>query len=107
MLQDTAPTLRARARRAFDWAFRSRETGKVAIVQLPNTPLALFLLLRGAELLLSPSGTVGSVLHWTGTLALAWWAVDEVARGVCPFRRALGGAVLALLLVSVVTALVT
>lgn len=80
--------------RGLDWFFRSRETGKVVIVQVPNLPLALFLLLRGAQALLSPDGAVGSALHWTGTAALLWWSVDELLRGVNPFRRLLGAATL-------------
>lgn len=80
--------------RGFDWAFRSRETGRVAIVQLPNVSLALFLVLRGAQALLSPHGTLGSVLDWAGTAALTWWSVDELVRGVNPFRRLLGAVVL-------------
>jgi len=30
-------------------------------------------------------------------MALAWWAVDEVVRGVNPWRRCLGAGVLAFL----------
>lgn len=80
--------------------FRNPETGKVVVVQVPNLPLALFLVARGLEWLLSPHGAVHAVLHWGGTAALVWWAVDEVARGSSPFRRVLGGVVLVLLAVS-------
>jgi hypothetical protein len=48
---------------------------------------------------------VADVLHWGGTAALTWWAVDEVIRGSSPFRRALGGLVLAYLVVSTALAL--
>jgi hypothetical protein len=37
-----------------------------------------------------------------GTVALLAWSVDEVLRGVNPFRRILGGVVLAGLVVSFV-----
>jgi hypothetical protein len=30
------------------------------------------------------------VIDWIGVAALAWWAVDEVLRGVNPWRRFLG-----------------
>ncbi|HUR14345.1 MAG TPA: hypothetical protein VM097_07615 [Mycobacteriales bacterium] len=96
------PDSRRRWRQGFDWAFRSRETGAVAIVQVPNLPLVLFLLLRTAQALLSPSGAVGDALHWAGTAALVWWAVDEVLRGVSPFRRALGAVTLGVVLLGAI-----
>ena len=93
------------ARHGVDRFFRNPETGRVVVVQVPNLPLILFLVLRGIELLLSPHGTVNDVLHWGGTAALTWWAVDEVARGSSPFRRVLGALVLVYVVVSVVTGL--
>jgi hypothetical protein len=57
-------------RHGVDRFFRNPETGKVAVVQLPNLPLVLFLLLRSIELVLSPEGWVADVLHWGGTAAL-------------------------------------
>jgi hypothetical protein len=42
----------------------------------------------------NPSGTAGTVLTVVQTGALAIWAVDELARGVNPFRRMLGAAFL-------------
>jgi len=51
--------------------FRNPQTGEVVIVQRPNVPLKV---------------AFG---------ALAWWAVLEVKDGESPFRRALGGVVLA------------
>ncbi|MCW2599675.1 MAG: conserved rane protein of unknown function [Frankiales bacterium] len=85
--------------RSFDWTFRSRATGRITIAQAPNVSLVLFLVLRFAQALAAPSSTVHDVLHWAGDAALAWWALHEVLVGVNPFRRLLGGAVLAYLLV--------
>jgi hypothetical protein len=34
-------------------------------------------------------------VYWTGRAAIGWWGLDEIIRGVNPFRRALGVAVLA------------
>ncbi len=96
----THQTIGSRVSSGADWMFRSRESGKLAIAQLPNLPLTLFLVLRLAQAVSSPRGTTESVLHWAGTAALVWWAVDELARGVSPFRRLLGGGVLAWLVVS-------
>jgi hypothetical protein len=87
-------------RHGVDRFFRNPETGKVAVVQVPNLPLVLFLALRGLQLVLSPDGWVADALHWGGTAALTWWSVDEVARGASPFRRVLGALVLAYVVVS-------
>jgi hypothetical protein len=86
---------RSTPRKMFDWLFRDRQTGKVVIAQLPNLPLSLFLIAAGIRWLLHPAGTVGTIVSVVATTALAWWSVDEVARGVNPFRRALGAVVLA------------
>jgi hypothetical protein len=81
-------------RRVFDWLFRDRTTCKVVIAQWPNVPLWIFIAAAAVRGVLHPAGTVGTVVSAIATLALTWWAVDEVARGVNPFRRALGAVVL-------------
>src|SRR5690349_18409746 len=91
--------------RGVDRFFRNPDTGEVAVVQVPNLPLVLFLVLRGVELLLSPHGWVADALHWGGTAALTWWSVDEVLRGSSPFRRVLGALVLGYVVVSVLAGL--
>jgi hypothetical protein len=87
-------------RHGVDRFFRNPDTGRLAVAQVPNLPLVLFLVLRGIELVLSPDGWVADALHWGGTAALTWWSVDEVARGSSPFRRVLGAVVLAYVVVS-------
>lgn len=87
-----------RLRRAIDWAFRDRTTGEIIIAQRPNPPLWLFLALTALAwladaLVASPSAVVGW-LRTAAHLALAWWAVDEILRGVNPWRRFLGVAAL-------------
>ena len=82
-----------------DWLFRNRHTGRITIAQFPNLPLAVFLVCTAIRVLLSPAGTAGTVVMVVGTAGLLWWAVDEVARGVNPWRRILGGAVLVATLV--------
>lgn len=69
----------------------------MTIGQLPNLSLSLFLGLRIAQAIFSPAGTAASALHWAGSAALAWWAIDELLRGVNPFRRLLGAGALVLL----------
>jgi hypothetical protein len=82
-----------RLRRAFDWLFRDRRTGRVVVAQLPNVPLAVFLVAAAVRRFLRPDGTVGTVVAVVATGALLWWAADEVVRGVNPFRRLLGALV--------------
>jgi hypothetical protein len=78
-----------------DWLFRSRETNRITIVQFPNIALGLFLAAGLLHLLLDPTGNVRVALRTIGAGGLIWWAVDELLRGVNPWRRLLGGAVLA------------
>jgi hypothetical protein len=80
---------------AFDWLFRDRRTGKIVIAQWPNVALAIFLIAAVIRAVVDPAGTAGTIVSAVAALALAWWAVDEVVRGVNPFRRALGAVVLA------------
>jgi hypothetical protein len=81
-------------RRVVDWMFRDRTTGRIVVMQWPNLPLGLYLVATILRVVLHPHGTVAGVLAVVGTTALAWWAVDEVLRGVNPFRRGLGAVVL-------------
>ena len=81
-------------RRSVDWLFRSRKTGKITIAQWPNIALVLFAGLRVAQALVSPHGTAHDVVLWSAMAALAWWGLDELLRGVNPFRRILGAAAL-------------
>jgi hypothetical protein len=81
-------------RRAFDWLFRDRETGRIVVAQWPNLPLGLFLAATLVRVVVHPHGAVAGALTVVGTTALLWWAVDEVVRGVNPFRRGLGAVVL-------------
>src|SRR3954452_7768404 len=88
--------------RALDWLLCDRRTGRRTIGQRPNLPLLLFVLCRLVALPLS--GRVGELVGWLGSAALAWWAADEIARGVNPFRRMLGAVVLLVLVVRTVSA---
>jgi hypothetical protein len=78
-------------RRTFDWFFRDRKAGRITVAQFPNIALGVFL----------AASVLGWLVHGNDTLrviaagALIWWAADEIIRGVNPWRRLLGGAVLA------------
>jgi len=86
-----------------DWLFRDRRTGRITIAQVPNAPLIVFLVAVGVRWIFHPSGTVGTVVGVTGTLALVVWAGDEILRGVNPWRRLLGGVVLAVTVGGILT----
>lgn len=96
---------RADHRGFLDWMFRSRKNGRITLVQLPNWPLGVWLLASAVMWLVHPKGRVGGSLFVLASAALALWAGDEVLRGVNPFRRLMGSAVLAWLVFSLVTRL--
>ncbi len=81
-----------------DWLFRDRSTGKLVIGQRPNVPLTLWLGCVVVRWLAQPAGRWSTALNVVGVIALVIWAGDEVARGVNPWRRALGAGVLVALL---------
>lgn len=78
-----------------DWLFRDRRTGRITVAQFPNPALWLFLAASLLGWLLAPSGDLRTGLRVLATGALMWWAIDEIVRGANPWRRLLGGAVLA------------
>ena len=84
------------------WLFRNRETGRVTIAQTPNLSMGIFLVCTVVLRLFDPAGDVRSVLVAVGTAALVWWAVDEIVRGVNPWRRGLGTVVLVATLVGLI-----
>lgn len=77
-----------------DWLFRDRRTGGITIAQFPNPPLIVFLVAAAVRLVADPLGTVGDVVWVVGFVALLVWALDEIVRGVNPWRRILGTVVL-------------
>jgi len=82
-------------RRPIDWLFRNRTTGQITVGQFPNPALWLFLAATAARWALPSGGWADTALGDVATLALLWWAADEVLRGVNPWRRLLGAVVLA------------
>ena len=86
-------------RSAHDWLFRNRQTNEITIAQFPNVALWTFLVTVVLRGVLHTDGTPHRAVSWIGVAALAWWAVDEVLRGVNPWRRllGLGGCVFAVL----------
>lgn len=76
-----------------DWMFRSRDTGRITLGQLPNLEQRIF---SGATLVgvLLPKSKLRTGVGVVAVLALLVWATDEIARGVNPFRRIMGGVAL-------------
>ena len=77
-------------RSPFDWLFRNRRTNEITIAQFPNVALWIFFAAVALRWVFARDGTPYRVVSWIGVAALAWWAVDEVVRGVNPWRRLLG-----------------
>jgi hypothetical protein len=80
--------------RAVNWLFRNRRTGRITVAQWPNIPLWGFLLGSLVLRFLHPSGSVEAALRIGAVSCLLIWAADELIRGVNPFRRFLGVAVM-------------
>jgi len=76
-------------RSPFDWLFRNRQTNEITIAQFPNVALWTFLVTVVLRWFV-PAGAVRTGISWIGVVALSWWAVDELLRGVNPWRRLLG-----------------
>jgi hypothetical protein len=79
---------------AVDWLFRNRHTGRITIAQWPNLSLGVWIAATVADRLTDPRGGARTTLELLSTGALLWWAGDEIVRGVNPWRRILGAAVL-------------
>ena len=76
-----------------DWLFRDRATGRIVVAQRPNLSFGIFLVAAIVRRFADPAGTAGTIVSAIATIALLWWAADEVVRGVNPFRRILGAVV--------------
>jgi len=81
-------------KRVFRWWFENRETGEITIAQFPNLSLGVFIVAWAAQRVFEPTGLAGDALSAAGHGALIWWSVDELIRGVNPWRRMLGATML-------------
>lgn len=89
-----------RLRRVARWLFVNRQNGQITVAQRPNASLCVFIVCWAVSFIFSPSGRPGEVVRVLATGALVWWSSDELVRGVNPFRRVLGLAVLVSAIVS-------
>jgi hypothetical protein len=81
-------------RRTARWLFLNRRTGQITIAQWPNVSLSVFLVATIVMRIFHPAGITEAALRWLALVGLSVWGLDEVVRGVNPFRRGLGLAVL-------------
>ncbi len=87
-------------RRAFDWVFQSRIDGQIVIVQRPNLSLWILVVASVVRAFVDAATQPATGARVVATFAIVWWAADELARGVNPWRRFLGTTVLALQIVA-------
>ena len=78
---------------SYRWWFENRQTGEITIGQFPNWPMWG----AGAAWIVRALSTNGSTVHDVAGVAMSglwlYWGADEVVRGVNPWRRVLGTAV--------------
>jgi hypothetical protein len=80
--------------RFLQWFFRDRKTGEITIAQTPNLVLWVVIVAGVLRWVWPSPGTPAIALDIVFRGGLAVWAIDEIVRGVNPWRRCLGGAVL-------------
>jgi hypothetical protein len=74
----------------FNWCFRNRQTNQITIGQFPNVALWIFFVTVVLRWIVPTGAAARPYIDWVSLGALAWWALDEVVRGVNPWRRILG-----------------
>ena len=87
-----------RVRSIYTALFKDKD-GKIVIAQFPNAPLLLWLATILISQFVENQNTL-TILSIIGTIALAVWAILEIYSGVNLFRKILGTAVLAYIIVS-------
>jgi hypothetical protein len=71
------------------------------VAQVPNLALVVFLLAAAAGRLLDGHHQAAGVLSDVASGAIVFWSLDEIVRGVNPWRRVLGIVVLTASVVSI------
>jgi hypothetical protein len=90
-------------RQILEWFFRNRETRDITIAQWPNLVLWI-VIVAGVLLWIWPAAgeiSVASKVVFNGGLLI--WAADEMVRGVNPWRRCLGAAVVVYVIVTLLS----
>ena len=76
------------------WFFRNRKTGDITIAQAPNFVLWIVIVAAVLRRVWHPPGTAAIALDVAFKGGLIVWSLDEIFRGVNPWRRCLGAGVL-------------
>ena len=76
------------------WFFRNRKTGDITIAQAPNFVLWMVIVAAVLRWAWHPPGSAATALDVVFKGGLIVWSLDEIFRGVNPWRRCLGGGVL-------------
>ena len=97
-------TRRAARHPWIEWCFRDRKTGHIVIGQFPNATLGVWVVATALHQIFRQVARI-DLLRWIGAGALIVWGLDELVRGVNPFRRVLGALVLGYEIYAIVTAL--
>lgn len=85
------------------WWFENRDTGEITVAQFPNWPLWGIVALWAARHALTDGSTAHDVAGWAIRALWLVWGVDELVRGVNPWRRLLGSVVIVWQVVAIVT----
>jgi hypothetical protein len=75
---------------AGDWLFRDRRSGRIVVIHFPNLALWLWIATLVLRRFVDGGSVAREILEWAGYVTLGWWAIDELVRGVNPWRRSLG-----------------
>ena len=86
-----------------DWWFRNRQTGRITVGQFPNWPLFAIVIGWVVRSVAAEGSTAHTVTGWAVTVLWLYWGGDEIVRGVNPWRRALGSAVVAITIIGLLT----
>jgi hypothetical protein len=79
---------------ALQWFFRNRTTGDITIAQAPNLVLWVVIVAGALRWVWPSPGAPATALDVVFRGGLLVWSLDEIFRGVNPWRRCLGAAVL-------------
>jgi hypothetical protein len=79
-----------RLRSILDWFFRDRRSGRIVVAHFPNLALWLWIATIVLRRFVEAGTTAHELLEWAGLASLGWWSIDELVRGVNPWRRCLG-----------------